>query len=113
SNMSEPWRPPGLVQFGSLGVGLQAGGADVQQAAISWAPAYRIIASEYAGENLFDRIAGAEEAELLIALADLTNPHIRAQTGDLNLVPPADRIYGPGSGMIMASFTWPGGPSRF
>lgn len=111
--MSSPWRPPGLDQFGALGVGLLAGGASLQQANIVWQPANRIIASEYAGENLFDRIASAQDAELLQEIADLTNPVVQAQTGQLQLVPPEDQIFGHGAGLIMAAFTFPGGPSRF
>jgi hypothetical protein len=33
--------------------------------------------------------------------------------GEIELVPPADRIYGTGSGLIMAAFAFPGNPSRF
>jgi hypothetical protein len=33
--------------------------------------------------------------------------------GHIELVAPADRIYGPGAGLIMAAFAYPGRPSRF
>lgn len=80
---------------------------------IDWRPSYRVITSEYAGENLFERLPNAEEFEAYRAIADLTNPNALHEAGAIELVPPADRIYGPGAGLIMAAFTWPGRPSRF
>lgn len=112
--MSSPWRPPELAQFTALGVGLSLEpGGELQESAVTWDPANRIIVSEYARENLYDRIARAEDLKALRQLADLTNPVIQAETGLLDLVPPEDRLYGAGTGLIMAAFTFPGRPTRF
>ena len=46
-------------------------------------------------------------------IADLTNPYIQHEAGQIELVPIGDRIYGMGAGLIMAAFAFPGGPSRF
>ena len=35
-----------------------------------------MVASEYAGENLFDRVATAQDAEHFCAIADLRTPHV-------------------------------------
>jgi hypothetical protein len=35
----------------------------------------------------------------------LTNPRLRDEAGDLSLVPPEDRVSGPGASAIMAAFT--------
>lgn len=107
------WRPVALNGIGGEEVALLLGGEPLQQSAISWDPCHRIIASEYAGENLFDRIADATEWDDLREIADLTNPYVQNQAGQIDLVKPEDRVYGPGSGLIMAAFAWPGMPSRF
>jgi hypothetical protein len=92
---------------------LALGGLELQAAAVSWDPCHRIIASEYADENLFDRLGDAADLENLRALADLTNALVLDQMGQIELVQEKDRIYGHGSGLIMAAFAWPGKPSRF
>lgn len=113
-----PWIPPSLqpVTQGAPGQPLHMllpGVGVLEGADLVWAPSYRIIANEYAGENVYDRFATAQEAEAYRAIADLTNRHALHEMGQIELVPPADRIYGEGSGLIMAAFAWPGGPSRF
>ena len=49
-----------------------------------------------------------------MALEQLTNPRVRDEVGEIALVPPDERIAGPGASYVMASFTHlnPGG-SRF
>jgi hypothetical protein len=112
-----PWLPPALsaaAGIGAIPVALTLPGlGDVLADDVAWRPSYRVIASEFAGENLYDRFPNAEEFEDYQTIADLTNPHILRETGALHLVPPSDRIYGAGSGLIMAAFTWPARPSRF
>lgn len=110
-----PWIPPSLAIGGAGGpLTLSVGDLGKLEAAETrWRPSFRIIASEYAGTNLFDRIADASEVDDLRAIADLTNPHALSELGQIELVPPGDRIYGAGAGLIMASFAWPGRPSRF
>lgn len=41
----------------------------------------------------------------MFAVESLTNPRLRDEVGDIRLVPPQDRVSGPGSSVIMAAFT--------
>lgn len=74
-------------------------------AQIDWRPAYRIIPSRFPSINLFDRVASPEDFDALYALEAMTNDRIRDEVGDIQLVPKAERVYGEGSGPIMAAFT--------
>jgi hypothetical protein len=118
--LSGRWRPPGLAALSLLQIDLEINHAALVQTAGTWSPCYRIIASEYAGENLFDRLVDdqpytdqAGETEALREIADLTNAHTLAEMGLIELVLPQDRAYGRGSGLIMAAFAFPGAVSRF
>ena len=72
---------------------------------IDWPAAARIIPTRYPSVFLFDRVASPEDFDALYALEALTNDRLRDETGVLSLVPPEQRIYGPGTGPIMAAFT--------
>jgi hypothetical protein len=72
---------------------------------IRWQPAWRIVPTRYPTVYLYDRVADAEDFDALYALESLTNERLRDEQGDIALVPPAERLYGPGSGPIMAAFT--------
>lgn len=72
---------------------------------IDWHPAVRIIPSRFPSINLFDRVASPDDFEALYALEAMTNPRIRNEVGDLALVPQQERLFGPGTGPIMAAFT--------
>jgi len=74
-------------------------------ARIDWSPAYRVIPTRFPAVNLFDRVASAEDFEALYALEAMTNDRLRTEVGELDLVPPAERRFGPGCGPIMAAFT--------
>ncbi len=73
---------------------------------VRWATATRIIASRYPPIDLFER-AHQDPAvwDALIAAEMLTNPRIRDEIGEIALVPPEERITGPGASWVMASFT--------
>lgn len=72
---------------------------------LSWQPAFRVIPTRFPAVNLFDRVAGSEDFEALYALEAMTNDRIRDEVGDISLVPAEERLYGNGSGPIMAAFT--------
>lgn len=78
-------------------------------ARVTWQPCYRIVPSRFPPVSLFDRVASAADMELVFALENLTNPRIREEIGELSLVPPNERVYGPGTTPIMAAFTHIGG----
>lgn len=84
-----------------------AAGADIPLVTVRWRPCYRVLPSRLPPVDLFERIADPADLDAMIALESLTNDRIREQVGKLSLVPPADRISGPGSSVIMAAFTHP------
>lgn len=74
-------------------------------ARIDWSPAYRVIPTRFPAVNLFDRVASSEDFEALYALEAMTNDRLRTEIGELDLVAPDERRFGPGYGPIMAAFT--------
>ena len=83
-------------------------------AEVHWLPCYRIIASRFPPISLFEDVADPADLDAVYAIEAITNERLRDEVGDLTLVPPEDRVSGPGSSAIMAAFTHlnPGG-SRF
>lgn len=73
--------------------------------AVRWLPCIRIISTQFALINLFERVANPEDLEAVLYVESLTNDRLRAEVGELLLVPKEDWISGPGTGTIMASFT--------
>ena len=43
--------------------------------------------------------------EAILEIESLTNPRVRDEVGDIQLVPPEERVSGPGASIIMAAFT--------
>jgi len=76
-------------------------------ARLKWNPAYRVIPSRFPAVGLFERVARPEDFDALYALEAMTNNRIRDELGDISLVPPEERLFGPGSTCIMAAFTHP------
>jgi hypothetical protein len=72
---------------------------------VRWQQACRIVPTRYPAVTLFDRVADAADFEALYALEALTNERARQELGQVERVPPDDRVFGPGSGPIMAAFT--------
>ena len=72
---------------------------------LAWSPAWRVIPTRFPAINLFDRVASPQDFEALYALEAMTNDRIRDEVGLISLVPPAERLFGNGSGPIMAAFT--------
>lgn len=72
---------------------------------VRWERACRIVPTRHPSVYLFDRVADAEDFDALYALEALTNERVRDEVGQIQRVAPADRIYGPGTGPVMAAFT--------
>lgn len=72
---------------------------------LDWSPAYRVIPTRFPAVNLFDRVASPQDFDALYALEAMTNDRLRTEIGELDLVPPGERCFGPGCGPIMAAFT--------
>ncbi len=79
--------------------------ADIALRRVHWADACRIVPTRYPSINLFDRVADAADFDALYALEAMTNERLRDETGQVDRVPRDQRLYGPGSGPIMAAFT--------
>lgn len=78
---------------------------DLPVSPLAWTPCHRLIASRYPTVGLYDDIARPEDLDVVFAIEALTNPRVRQELGALALVPPADRVSGPGATLIMAAFT--------
>jgi hypothetical protein len=72
---------------------------------IRWPAASRIVPTRHPSVYLFDRVADAADFAALYALEAMTNERLRDETGQVQRVAPDDRVFGPGSGPIMAAFT--------
>lgn len=68
-------------------------------------PCHRLIASRYPTGSLFDQVAAPADLDVVHAIEALTNPRVRQELGQLSLVPPADRVAGPGAALVMEAFT--------
>jgi hypothetical protein len=79
--------------------------ASVPLARVSWRPSYRLIPSRYPTVGLYDAIAEAADLDAVFAIEALANPRLRDETGELRLVPPEERVTGPGATPVMAAFT--------
>jgi len=72
---------------------------------ITWMPSWRLIPSRFPPIDLFERVTDAADLDAVLALESLTNDRVRAEVGRLDLIPPEDRLAGPGTSAIMAAFT--------
>ena len=79
--------------------------AELPVTAVHWVPCYRLIPSRFPTVGRFDAIADPADWAVVDAIEALTNPRLRTELGELGLVPQAERVFGPGSTLIMAAFT--------
>ena len=72
---------------------------------VVWKPCYRLIPSRFPPIGVYDRVADPADLDAVFEVENLTNPRIRQEAGEISLVPPEDRVSGPGTTPIMAAFT--------
>jgi hypothetical protein len=72
---------------------------------VDWRGAVRIIRSVYPPIDLFEDIADPADWALLISAEQKTNPRLMETLGNIDLVPQARRVGGPGASYLMAPFT--------
>ncbi len=77
----------------------------VSQTPVEWKPCWRIIPSRFPPIQLFEDVADPGDLEAVFEIEAITNDRLRDEVGELQLVPPQDRISGPGTSYIMAAFT--------
>jgi len=75
------------------------------QPRVEWKPCWRIIPSRFPPIQLFENVADPDDLEAVFEIEAMTNDRLRDEVGELQLVPPQDRISGPGTSYIMAAFT--------
>jgi hypothetical protein len=71
---------------------------------VDWAECYRLVPSRFPPVSLFERVASADEFDAVAAVEMLTNPRLRQEAGEIDLVPPDERVFGAGSTPVMAAF---------
>lgn len=74
-------------------------------AELAWRPCHRLIPSRFPTVGLYDRVADPADLDVVFAIESLTNPRLRQEAGQIQLVPPAQRVTGAGASLIMAAFT--------
>ena len=72
---------------------------------VQWQAACRIVPTRHPSVYLYDRVADAADFDALYALESMTNERLRDAAGAVQLVATEDRVFGTGSGSIMAAFT--------
>jgi len=72
---------------------------------VRWRPCYRLVPTRFPPVGIYDRVADPADLEAVFAVENLTNPRLRQEAGEISLVPPEDRLAGPGTTPIMAAFT--------
>src|SRR5690348_3522800 len=72
---------------------------------VRWQPCFRVIPSRYPTIHLFERVADPADWDALYWIESLTNPRLRDEIGDIELVPREERAFGPGGSVVMAPFT--------
>lgn len=80
---------------------------------VRWNPVYRLVPSRFPPVSLFERIADPADWDDIVAIESLTNSRLRDEAGEISLVPPDERVSGPGASYLMAPFTHLSGGGRF
>ena len=93
------------MSCGNMSTGSAADPLDIPVTEVRWQPCYRIIPSRFPPIALFEAVADPADLEAVFQIEAMTNDRLREEAGDLALVPPEDRIAGPGTSPIMAAFT--------
>lgn len=83
------------------------GPKDIPITEVTWGKSARIIPSRFPPVGPFDRVIDPNELETVFAIEAMTNSRLEEEWGQISLVPPEDRISGPGTTPIMAAFTHP------
>jgi RES domain len=80
-------------------------GPEPRQRRVAWTRATRIIACRYPPIDLFERVSPDPAVwDGLIAAEQAVNPRVRDEVGEIHLVPPEERLSGPGASWVMAAF---------
>lgn len=72
---------------------------------VTFVPSFRLVPSRFPPRGLFDRVVDSDDLEQTLAVEALTDDRLRDEAGDIALVPPGERMTGPGATPIMHAFT--------
>ena len=72
---------------------------------LDWRVAWRIVPSRFPPVGLFDRVADAADLEAVAEIEGQTNPRLRQELGQIDLVSKHRRVSGDGTTPVMAAFT--------
>lgn len=78
-----------------------------------WQRHHRLVSSQFPPIPLFEDYVDAELLAAAFEVEGRTNPRLRAEAGELYLVPEEDYVLGDGASPVMAAFTHIGKRSRF
>ena len=78
----------------------------VKVRAVKWSPSWRVIPACYAEDLILRKVSDAADLEVIVGVEQLTSGRRRQEDGEVSLVPPRDRVKGPGSDCIMAPFIY-------
>jgi hypothetical protein len=70
-----------------------------------WPDSCRLAPSRFPAVSIYDGVADPRDLAVAFAVEAITNERIRNELGQLQLVPPEERVSGPGTTPIMAAFT--------
>jgi RES domain-containing protein len=79
--------------------------ASIRLQEVRWHPCFRIIPARFPPIGLFERVAEPADLDAVLYVESLTNDRLRAEVGELDLLPREDWISGPGTAYIMAAST--------
>lgn len=89
------------------------GEREVKLSRLRWQQQFRIIPSKFPPINFLENLVDPKLMDAAFAVESLTNDRLREEVGDIKQVHPDDRVSGPGSSIVMATFTHIGRPTRF
>jgi len=74
---------------------------------LAWKRSVKLVATVFPPLDLFEDVSGPEDLDVLMALRARVDPSIGGRIGPALAIPPAERVYGPGAGYVMAPFAYP------
>ena len=74
--------------------------------AVKWEPSWRVIPTRYTEDRILRKVSDAKDLEITASVEQMTSDRRRQEDDEVSLVPPEDRVTGPGSDYIMAPFTY-------
>lgn len=78
----------------------------IEVRAVRWSPSWRVIPTRYTEDRILRKVTDADDMEITSGVEQMTSDRRRQEDEEAALVAPRDVVTGPGSGYIMAAFTY-------